>query len=250
MSDRERFDNALRAAENCVRAEGIGTLKEKTLHSVLKFFIEPDPSFHEVKVGRSFADIKNSEGIFEIQTGSLDKLNTKLASFLKQGEKVTVVCPLPHIKRIAWIDGESGELSAFRKSPKKGRLSDCLPELSKIRSHLKEPNMRVMILLIDMDEYRNLDGWGKGGKRGSTRNERIPTEIADCLILEKPSDYSLILPKGLGEVFTAKDMRKATGFGQRKCGFSLKLLTELGIIEHFATEKRAFLYRRIKEEHQ
>ena len=37
----------------------IGTLSEKTIHAVLKYYLEPDVSYHEIRVGSFFADIKN-----------------------------------------------------------------------------------------------------------------------------------------------------------------------------------------------
>ena len=36
---------------------GIGTLREKTIHSVLKYYYAPDPVYHEIKIGSYVADI-------------------------------------------------------------------------------------------------------------------------------------------------------------------------------------------------
>ena len=70
-SEDKSFSTALAVAtsENRVR-DGIGTLSEKTLHSFLKNYLEPDSSFHEIKVGRYVADIKKDGYITEIQTGN------------------------------------------------------------------------------------------------------------------------------------------------------------------------------------
>ena len=94
---------------------GIGTLSEKVLHKILKHYIEPDESCHEVKILGSVADVKNGEGIFEIQTRRLSALRPKLEKFLKD-YKVTVIYPLPYEKYITLIDGESGEFLSRRKS--------------------------------------------------------------------------------------------------------------------------------------
>ncbi len=45
---------------------GIGTLGEKTLHSVLKNYFEPDESRHEVKIANYVADIAAENSIIEI----------------------------------------------------------------------------------------------------------------------------------------------------------------------------------------
>ena len=52
-------------------AGGVGTLGERTLHAALKYYLQPDPAFHEIKVGRWVADIQDSWGITEIQAGGV-----------------------------------------------------------------------------------------------------------------------------------------------------------------------------------
>ena len=64
--------------------EGIGTLNEKTIHTVLKHYYEPDVSHHEIKVGRYYADIYNENGIIEIQTRQFNRLRLKLNEFLNE----------------------------------------------------------------------------------------------------------------------------------------------------------------------
>ena len=81
MIDRERFERAL-ALANAPTPTCIGTLSERVTHRVLKYYFEPDPNFHEVKYLGSVADIKNSDGIIEIQTKGLDRLRGKLHKFL------------------------------------------------------------------------------------------------------------------------------------------------------------------------
>ena len=110
-SNDERF---LAACDRIIHTEhienGIGTLSEKTVHSVLKYYLEPDTSFHEVKTGRYVADIRTPDGIYEIQTRQFNKLRNKLEAFLPE-YSVTVVYPIPHIKYLRWIDGQTGEIT-------------------------------------------------------------------------------------------------------------------------------------------
>lgn len=47
---------------------GIGTLSEKTVHSVLKAYYSPELINQEIKVGDFVADICNGHQIIEIQT--------------------------------------------------------------------------------------------------------------------------------------------------------------------------------------
>ena len=80
--DKERFNEACRALCGSVPSRnGIGVLSEITIHSVIKRFIEPNEALQEVKVGDYYADIKNDDGIFEVQTRSFNRLRAKLPSF-------------------------------------------------------------------------------------------------------------------------------------------------------------------------
>ena len=63
--DKELFINACKS-DKCKK--GIGTLSEKTLHSVLKNYFEPFSENHEIKIGNYVADIVGENGIIEIQT--------------------------------------------------------------------------------------------------------------------------------------------------------------------------------------
>ena len=75
------------ACERTIQKEhsqnGIGTLKEKTLHAVLKNFYEPDISCHEIKIGRFVADILHENQVVEIQTRNFNSMRKKLDNFLK-----------------------------------------------------------------------------------------------------------------------------------------------------------------------
>lgn len=67
----------------CQGMNGIGTLAEKTVHSVLKSYYSPDTLNHEVKIGGFVADIYTGNEILEIQTRNFDKLRRKLTAYLE-----------------------------------------------------------------------------------------------------------------------------------------------------------------------
>ncbi len=137
------------------RQNGIGTLGEKTLHAVLKQYLEPDRQYQEVPVGGFVADIKRGRQIIEIQTRSFDRLLKKLPELLQEHE-VTVVYPLPHRKTLSWIDPETGEATKARRSPKTGTPADAFRELYKLRALLPHPSLTIRIMMIDLKEYRYL----------------------------------------------------------------------------------------------
>ena len=144
---------------------GIGTLSEKTIHAVLKNYYAPDEDMHEIPIEGYVADIYTGTEIIEIQTRAFNKMRRKLDAFLPL-YPVTIVYPIPNIKWLSWIDEETGEASAKRKSPKKGNVYQAFKELYKIRPYLNDSNLRLRFALMDMEEYRLLNGWSKDKKKG------------------------------------------------------------------------------------
>ncbi len=144
---------------------GVGTLSEKTVHAILKNYYEPDEGHQEIPIEKYIADIYAHGEIIEIQTRQFDKMRTKLSAFLPL-YPVTIVYPVPREKWIIWIDEESGELSKKRKSPAKGNPYLVFPELYKIKMFLKDPHLRIRIAMLDMEEYKLLNGWSRDRKKG------------------------------------------------------------------------------------
>lgn len=242
--DREYFR---KVCEEVVLAEreqaGIGTLSEKTVHAVLKRYLEPDPSFYEKKVEGFYADICTPEGIVEIQTAHFDKLRRKLEVFLQLGV-VNVVYPIPHRKTLKWIDEETGEISGGRKSPKTGSPFEVFRELYKIRGYMAHENLRLTVLMIDMEEYRFLNGWSKDRKRGSVRADRFPQELVEEYHIDSPEDYSVFVPDRLPERFTSKEFGRVTCMRRDRAQTALLLLSEMGAVARVGKEGNAWVYER------
>lgn len=230
MDEMQRFSNLCSAAIRQERARaGIGTLSEKTLHAVLKQFFEPDAAKHEVKVGRYIADIVNDSGIIEIQTRAFHALRPKLTAFLERGP-VTVVYPIAHTKWLYWIDPESGALTNKRKSPKTGSAYDAFYELYKIKTLLPHPNLTLCLLLVDVEEYRYLNGWSTDRKRGSSRCERLPVALSDMVYLRGAADYRALVPDSLPDTFTTKDFASAAKLRQNAAQRVVHILYHLGVL--------------------
>ncbi len=222
---------------------GIGTLSEKTVHSVLKSYYSPETINQEIKVGGFVADICNGHDIIEIQTRSFDRLRRKLEVFLSY-YPVTIVYPVPHLKWLRWVNPQTGEISAPRKSPKTGTPYSIFPELYKIKSFLTVPNLSLHIVLINMEEYRYLDGWSQDGKKGSTRCDRIPTELVEEIHIGGLKDYRLLIPDSLEDNFTSKDFKKATGLTIWDAQTALNILNYLGLVERIGKKGNSYLYRK------
>ncbi|MDR1700909.1 MAG: hypothetical protein LBR68_06925 [Lachnoclostridium sp.] len=227
--------------------KGIGTLKEKTIHAVLKNFLEPDEDKHEKRVYGFVADIVTEHDIIEIQTGNFNTMRRKLDSFLPE-KKVTIVYPIPATKWLSWIDEETGEVTGRRKSPKRGSPYLAFQELYKIKYCLNHPNLMIHILLIDMEESRLLNGWSRDRKRGSVRYDRIPIRIVDEVLIERTEDYRMLIPAELGDRFSVKEYSKVTKLPIRQARTALHIMHYLKIVERVSKKGNAFIYALTSED--
>ena len=219
---------------------GIGTLGEKTLHAVIKNYIEPDEDYHEVPLEGYVADIYRDGHVFEVQTANFNTMRDKLRAFLPL-YKVTIVYPVPATKWLRWIDVETGEVSEKRKSPKRGTPQAVFRELYRIKPFLKDPNLSLRILLIDVEETRLLDGWSYDKKKGSHRNDRVPSELVEDLEISCPEDYRMLVPPEL-ERFDSKQYAKATKLTVNRARTALNVLYDLGVVERVDKVGNAYIY--------
>lgn len=221
--------------------KGIGTLSEKTLHAVLKLYYEPDEDKHEVAIDGYYADIFNDTGIIEIQTRQLNKLRDKLAVFLEEYH-VTIVYPLACNKWISWIDVASGEVSNKRKSPRHCTEYDAFFELYKIKTFLKNPNLSIQLVLMDIEEYKLLNGWNYTKKRGATRYDRVPCGVRRIVELDMPQDYMQFVPADLEEEFTVKDFAATAGVREDTARLTLNILNYLEVVKRVGKKGNAYVY--------
>ena len=244
LGNDERFKSACDMARGSAHSEEpsneIGTLSERRLHSVLKFYYESDQNLHEIKIGRFFADIVTGKQIIEIQTGDLGRLSRKLDVFLKE-HNVTVVHPLAKNSVITRIDPETGEAISRRKSPVHANIYSAVPQLYRIRPYLASPNLAVRLVFLSVEEYRTPKCSKRGSKKGSVRLERFPEKLHYEIDLSVPEDYRIFLPKELPETFTSADVRRLTPC--RDTSTLLLILTSVGVVERIGKKGNAYIYR-------
>ena len=222
----------------------IGTLSEKTVHAVVKHYYEPDEDKQEIPIEGLYADIFTGNEIIEIQTRSFDQVRKKLDRFLPE-YPVTVVLPIPDTKWLIWIDEETGELTNPRKSPKKGSEYAAFKELYKIKPYLKKEGLTIVLLFLDMEEYRLLNGWSKDKKKGSSRYDGIPLRITREVRFERPSDYQVLIPDSLEGEFTCAEFAKAVKINNRQANLVLNILFYLEVVKRTGKRGRAFVYEKV-----
>lgn len=242
MPDRKAFETAKKKIIGVDRQRfGIGTLSEKTVHAILKNYYEPDEDKQEIPIEKYVADIYADGEIIEIQTRQFNKMRDKLSAFLPL-YPVTIVYPIPHEKWIIWIDEESGELSKKRKSPVKGNPYIAFAELYKIKMFLKDPNLRLKFVLMDVEEYKLLNGCSKDKKKGASRYDRIPTELVEEIEINCLQDYMQFVPCEIDGEFTSKEFAKAAHIPVSLAQTVLNILYHVGILTRVGKKGSMYLY--------
>lgn len=242
MPDQQAFQEAKDKIIGVDRQRlGIGTLSEKTVHAILKNYYQPNEDYQEIPIENYVADIYQDGEIIEIQTRQFNKMRNKLSAFLPL-YPVTIVYPIPREKWVIWIDEESGELSKPRKSPAKGTRYTIFPELYKIKMYLKDPNLRLKLVLMDMEEYKLLNGWSSDKKKGSSRYDRIPTQLVEEIEISCMEDYMQFVPYELEGQFTVREFGKAAHIPAKLAGMVVNILNYMGTIERTGKQGKAYLY--------
>jgi hypothetical protein len=235
--------------------KSIGVLNEKSVHSLIKHYIEPDTSCHEVRLDSFIVDILREDGVYEIQSRHFYLLRNKLINLLKS-YKVTVVYPVVRTKWIVWVNDESGEVMKRRKSPKKGLPCHILSELYGIRDLLQHENLSFAVVSLDAEEYRREVGEKQkkpSGKKVMSRRYRKGQDRLDCVPLKwvdmlnfggtRAHGLSQLMPE-LADEFTSLEFGRAGGFPQKTVHKAMKVLSEAGIIRCVGKQGRRLMYRK------
>ncbi|MDD3367794.1 MAG: hypothetical protein PHP50_02735 [Lachnospiraceae bacterium] len=243
MIDNRRFEAAKSAVIDTERIrQGIGTLSEKTVHAILKRYYAPNEDMHEIPIGNYVADIFTGTEILEIQTAHFNVMRDKLAVFLQE-YPVTIIYPIPYEKWLVWMNPETGEMTKRRKSSRKGTPYSVFKELYKIKMLLPNPNLHIHITMLNLEEYRLLDGWSTDKKKGSHRYDRIPISMEREYILDTPADYVQLLPLELEDIFTTKQLAVCCKIPQSYAQVMCNILLHLEVLERVGKEKNAYLYQ-------
>ena len=251
---REAFSEVCDRTENeLTAAGGIGTLAEKTIHSVLKHFYAGVPEYEERRVlppagrGSGFvADVARPDGIFEVQTRHFYLMKRKITAFLMVSP-VTIVYPVVFRKTLRWVDPEDGTVSAPRRTGKLNFGHRVLAELYSLGDLFPCEGLSVRLALLDVEEYKILDGYGPDRKIRASRSDGFPQELVAEVELRTPADYAYFLPATLPEEFTSADYAAACTLPRGIAQTCVRVLTNLGVLTRVPSGGRGYLYRRSAE---
>ena len=107
---------------------------------------------------------------------------------------------------------------------------------------MKDPCLTFIAVLVNCDEYRYADGFGKDKKKRATKVDIIPTELKEEVFLRTTEDYKIFLPESLPETFTSSDFAKETRLRLSDSQKAMLVLAELGLIKRIGNKGRSILY--------
>lgn len=220
----------------------IGTYNERSQHRALKFFFEPDPSYHEIPVHTYIADVCKNGHIYEIQTSGFGNLTSKLGVFLLD-HTVSVVYPAAISKRIVWSDPESGDVIEGRHVVKRGVRFKLLAELLHIYSFISNDKFSLILCETDVTDIRLLDGRGKDKKIKATKLDRILGSVVSQTVLSSVNDIKEFSELVSGEEYTRDGLGRKFMLKNRNLSAAIKALSLLEIIEPCRKEGKRIFYR-------
>lgn len=236
----------------------INTYNESSLHKTLKeLYALKENAQTEVLKNNHIYDVLKSDGtIIEIQTKNLGKLYAKTKDSLNLGLKCTIVHPIATETIIITKDKDGNTLSK-RKSPKKNSIYSIFRELTSIYPLLLENNFKLEVLETIITEERiktETPVQSKNKQRRFKKNwnkaDKKLNEILNTRIFKTKNDYLELLPEGLPEEFTTKEiqilLKQNKSLPKSAANYTSLMVwvfNKMGLIEQTGTKNRFKTYR-------
>lgn len=236
----------------------INTYNESSLHKTLKeLYALKENAQTEVLKNNHIYDVLKSDGtIIEIQTKNLGKLYAKTKDSLNLGLKCTIVHPIATETTIITKDKDGNTLSK-RKSPKKNSIYSIFRELTSIYPLLLENNFKLEVLETIITEERiktETPVQSKNKQRRFKKNwnkaDKKLNKILNTRIFKTKNDYLELLPEGLPEEFTTKEiqilLKQNKSLPKSAANYTSLMVwvfNKMGLIEQTGTKNRFKTYR-------
>lgn len=243
--DAQRFSSALEAFLSAKqKSNGIGTYHEKSLHTVLKYFVSPDIANHEVRCGKYICDVLIDDKAFEIQTRNLSLLKPKLAELL-QVKRVEVIFPICVNKRIIRIDPDTSEVVSVRNSPKKEKIEDIFLQLCYLKDFLRNDKLSFTVFAYKGNEYRYAEKSIKVGRKYTDKCDIVPYEYVSTIRLFDKQSYVNLLSDIPSSEFTLKEYCALSGRKKDTARRILYVLTHRGVLAVSKKRGNEYVYKSV-----
>lgn len=196
----------------------------------------------EQHVDGFIVDILRGREIIEIQTVNFSSLKRKLG-ILTESRKVRLVHPVAREKWIVRETPDGAGVLGRRRSPKRCDVLTLFEELVSIPEIVCRPTFSLEVLLISEEEVRRRTGSRRWRRNGWRVHDRRLLNVQDRACFDSPADYAALLPPGLSEAFTNRELAAAIGRPRwlaEKMTYSLR---RMGAIQIIGKRGRANLYR-------
>ena len=218
-------------------------MQESSLHNSLKLLYAAAPNSLEVSVDGYWIDAIQDGFLIEVQTRNFVALKPKLKALLPQ-HRIRIVHPIPSHKWIVRLPAQGDTQLQRRKSPRKGRPEDIFIELVRIAQFISHPNFSLEIIMIEEEEIRRDDGRGSWRRKGVSIVNRRLLGVNKRETFYSPDDYRCLLPTGLPQTFTNKDLATYAKISLSLAGKMSYCLRNIGILTITGKSSNALLYTR------
>ena len=221
----------------------IGTYRESSLHSSLKFRYS-DEKKTEISIDNYVCDGQTETGeLIEVQTGSFGSIKEKIIKLAKKN-KVRLIHPII-IKKYIELYDINRKLIRKKKSPKKENIWNLFDSLVYAPEFCLLPNLTLELSLLDIIEKRIDDGKGSWRRKGITIEDKIPIAWHESVIFKKPKDYYLFLPfNDTEECFTVRDLSEKAKISRPLAQKCIYVMHKTGFIERTGKQNKAFVYKK------
>ncbi|MCI0399313.1 MAG: hypothetical protein L0322_30865 [Chloroflexi bacterium] len=220
----------------------IGTLQETSLHAALKEWVARPGDALEAPVDGYLVDVVRGDRLIEIQTGNFSALKGKLARLLPRYH-VRVIHPIAQEKWIYRVSAE-GEALGRRKSPRRGRVEDVFRELVRLPHLAGDPHFSLEVVLVQEEQIWRDDGRGSWRRKKWSIADRRLLGVVGQVALAAPADYLALLPAGLDQPFTNRELAEALKAPAYLAGHMTYCLGKMGLLAPAGKKGRAYLYTR------
>ncbi|MGE5224877.1 MAG: hypothetical protein ACM3PY_20780 [Omnitrophica WOR_2 bacterium] len=226
--------------------QGIGTLKENSLHAeLIHYCIRPGDRLEE-NVEGYIVDIVRGDLLIEVQTRHFSALKNKLIR-LVDSHPLRLVYPIARDKWILRRRSDASEISR-RKSPRRGRIEHIFLELIRIPDLIAHPNFSIEVLMIAEEEVQTEDGKGSWRRKGRSITDRRLLGVSSQHVFITPLDFRSLIPEALPHPFTSKDLAAAlklpSNLSQKMC----YCLRQMRVIQLEGKRGKANLYIEVNDD--
>ncbi len=219
----------------------IGKLGERSLHAALKnWYAQPGDRF-EVRVDDYVIDIVRGDLLIEIQTRGFAAMKRKL-TMLTQNHPVRVVHPIAAEKWIVKLAPDGRTTLNRRRSPRRGSILDVFRELVSLSHLIPRDNLSLEVVLTREEEVRVNNGRGSWRRGGWSIADRRLIGVIDRVRFESVLDFRALLPPGLPDPFTTRDLADRLGERIATAQKMAYCLREMGAVEAVGRQGQAYLY--------